>query len=474
MIKIKEYVKTLELDLSDLFLAVGFLFSIPFYAFSWLFMVTSDASTIVFKPWMFISCFVITFICWGIYFYYQVKKKRITNNIVTWLFVFFAVISVVNVLIQPKDFSINMVVRHVNAISESLYPGVEVGDVVTITATISDTHRAFFAMASLVITTVFYIVLVVLPKRIKSLNFVVLIGNIIFAFMFIQCLYSYITEFDKYIPYVKALLAGDEEGIYANAMCGFVVQRVPYGACMMLAIIFAIIVHGITHKCPYYLVILFFYINMIFSYCKTSIAITTVVIFLYIIFRLIRLYKTHKKISITLLSIIGGSILVVGGLFVISISSQGKYLSLFYKIFSSFTNNRTIKTRSYIWDNTFHLLQNGWWIIGRGLGTYNFMLYPMNLANGDDVCPSHSTYNAVLGAGGIFALLGFIALYFYYGYVFYKCFKVDKYRAIELSTGFFAYLIYSITEGVNYLILVSMFPLFVYYRLSKKDSDFSL
>ena len=463
--KAKEYIKSLELDLSDLFLAIGFLFSVPFYAFAWQFMVTTDASTLFFKDWMTITCGSITVICWGIYFYLQIKKGNIKNDIITWLFVFFAVTSVVGVLVQPSHFSIEEVARHVTDFSHEFFPGVENGDVVIVTREISTSHYLFFTFASLIITTIFYIIFMLLSKRVKDMWFVCFCGLCIFIFMLVLVMYSYITEGEKYIPFLKALFSGDTDGVYANSMSSFVAQRVPYGVCMMLGFIFAIIVHAITHKWYWYLVMFFFLGNMVFSYCKTSIALSILTLALYLVVRLFATYKEHKKrnkiLAISYTSLVGIGLVLVFA----SYLSKGKFISVIYKTIESFTDNTTITTRSYIWDNTFNLLRNGWWLLGRGFGTYNYMLYPMNLLNGDDVCPSHSTYNAVLGANGVFALFGFIALYAYYGYMFYKCLKVDKYRTIELSSGVFAFTLYSFTEGVNYLIAVSMFPLFVFYNL---------
>ena len=466
--RIKVYIKDLELDFSDLFLAIGFLFSVPFYAFAWKFMVTTDPSQVFFKPWMMISCFAITAICWAIYFYLEIKNKRIGNRIFLFTYIFFVVLSLIVVLVQPKYSSVMVEAKHVNDVSIAHYPGISVGDMVQVDTVISDTHRLFFSFATIVITTVFYIVLFILPKRIKNTNFLILVGVIIFIFLFVLSVYSYITESQKYIPFIKALFKGDVEEIYKNSMSSFVVQRVPYGACMMLGTMFALVLHALTNKKYWLIPLAYCYINMIFSYCKTSLALSFFAMAFYFAMRLFATYKDHKKrnkiIGIIYASIVGVVLLVVA----ISLISQGKFAPLVYKIFTSFTDSRTIRTRTYVWANINQRLSGGWWIIGRGFGTHNYMLYPMNLVNGDDVCPSHSTYYAVLGAGGVISLIGFLASYIYYGYVFVKCFKVDKYKAIGLSIGVLAFLLYSFTEGVNYLIMVFMFPLILYYHLIQR------
>ena len=235
----------------------------------------------------------------------------------------------------------------------------------------------------------------------------------------------------------------------------------------MLGFIYVLVMHSITKNNYLFIASVFFYINMIFSYCKTALSLSLLIYLLYFIFLLVVGYKDHKKRNLTILICIGSFLLI--GLVIVSISllTKGAFLPLIYKVFASLTNSETLNTRRYIWGNINLLLKDGWWIIGRGFGTYNHILYPMNILNGDNVCPSHSSYYAVLGAGGIFNLLGFLGLYIYFGYVFYKCFKVDKILTIKLSFGFLAFLLYSFTEGVNYLIVFFTIPLLFYYSLIK-------
>lgn len=467
---LKLYIKGLELSYSDLFLALGFLFAAPFYALSWQFMVTKgeNVGDIFFKPWMMIVCFTITVICWGFYFYLEIKKGHIKNNLVTWLYVFFALFSIITVLVQPTHSEIDVLCRNGTDFSRKFYPGVQTGDYWTIVTDISSTHRLFFTFASFLITTIFFIIFMVLPKRIKHLEFLIFIGLSVFTFLFILTVYSYITESSNYVGFMKALFIGDIDGIYDNSVKSFIVHRVPYGACMMMGVIFGLTIHSFTKKWYWYLPTAYCFINMIFSWCKTSIALTVLIVFLYIVYRLIATFKEHKKRNLITLIAIGSVVFIGIILVVVSLITKGKFLPYIYKIIGSFTDTRTIDTRTYIWENIKQRLSGGWWLIGRGFGTHNYMLYPMNLLNGDDVCPSHSTFYATLGAGGIVFLLGLIALYGYYVYAFIKCWKVDKVTTVGLATGVLAFTIYSFTESVNYLLVVFMFPLILYYNIIKR------
>ena len=252
MERVRDYIKGIHLSLSDFLLMFGFLFSIPFYAFAWKFMVTWDPSQIYFDTRMIITCFTITLICWAWYFVLEIKKGRIKFRLFTIVYVLMAIMSVVTILIQKNVNTFFVECKTNGEIAQQYYPGVMVGDIVKVTSTLSFQHKLFFTCASFIITTIFYIVLVVLPKRIKSMNFLVIIGIITIIFMFGMCVYSYIAEADKYVPFVKAFLHGDWDGMRLYRMASFVVMSVPYGACMMLAFLFSLLVHTITKKHYWY------------------------------------------------------------------------------------------------------------------------------------------------------------------------------------------------------------------------------
>ena len=208
---------------------------------------------------------------------------------------------------------------------------------------------------------------------------------------------------------------------------------------------------------------------MLFSYCRTSIAITSVILFLYVTYRLIITFKRHKIRNIIAGSIFYLSILTLIAFNIASYATRGSFAPMMYKHIEWFFNTRTLDKRKYIWGNIQLELKGGWLILGRGFGTHNYMLYPMNLLNNDNVCPSHSTYYAILGAGGLISLFAFFGLIAYYIVIFIKCFKVSKTMPIGLSFGILGFLAYSFTEGVNYLIVASTFPLILYYNIYRKN-----
>lgn len=469
--QIKNYLKTLELGLSDLLLAIAFIFSVPFFAFAWKFMVTPNPADVFFKIWMMIVCFSIAAISYIGYFILEAKKGNLKNNAFLWIFLFLTILGLVAVLVQPTTVTNVIECKHVNSHSTDMFPGVQVGDMVAVSYTISPSHRLFFAFATLLIHSIYFVLLTLLPKRMKDFNFFIFSGICVLAFVLVITGYSYIGEAHKYPVIFNDLITGNFNAISDDGVISLLTHRVPYGVCLFLGFLYAFLLHALTKKWYWFIPAAYCYINMFFTWTKTALALGALFIAVYVVLMLIKTFKDHKKRN-TIISIVLGSIVGVAALAaLISVITQGKFLPIVYKVFDSMLNKRTITSRTYIWGNINTLLSNGWWLIGRGFGTYNSMLFPMNILNGDVVCPSHSTYYAVLGQGGIFTLIGFLGSIVYFGYVFVKSLKrCDKVMTIIMALPVFIFILYTFTEGINYLLVFFMFPLYLYYSLNSRDS----
>ena len=131
MEKIKAFIKSLELRWSDLFILVGFIPFTLFLIFGQLFMQYPNPDEVAFKPWMIIVSFVIAVGCWATYIYLEWKRGNQPKNIVTWIFVFVAIIGVIGILIQPNIFQETVVIRFINDINKEIYgENIQIGDVV--------------------------------------------------------------------------------------------------------------------------------------------------------------------------------------------------------------------------------------------------------------------------------------------------------------------------------------------------------
>ena len=465
----KEFIKKLNLRWSDLLLLVGFLPFAIFLVFGQLFMQYPNPSDVALPLWAIIICFIVLLGSWGAYLYLEFKRGNKPHNYITWAFAFILIIGIIGVIVQPSLFVENVVVRMVNEGN----PGREVGDIIPVTLTISPIHYTFFTFDIIAIILFIYIGLFIFPKRFTSVTFVKYLGYAVLVFMASLIIYSYIFEFNNYIGFFKYIFGKGNEGdnLYTYAVKSYIIHRNAYGMAMMIGIIFCFINHSMEHKWWYYLIAGYLFISMLFSVCKTGILISVIIAVLYVIYRLIVTYEKHAKRN-RILIICGVSaaffaVVVLG----IAYFSKGKILGSVYALIQSLGGSSTLDFRVYIWDNSFQLLRNGWWLIGRGFGLYNEMLLPMNTVNGDPVFPAHSAYVCLLAEGGIFFLLAYIALVVYTGYVTFKCFKYNKDLAVSFSLGIIAFMLYSFIEAIQYLVYVFMFPMMILYHISKQAEN---
>lgn len=472
----KKFIKSLELRRSDLFALLGLFPFAVLLIFGQLFMQYPNPDDVALPLWAAIIVFLAMIGFWGYYLYEEVWKKREEfnklNTIVVAVLSTLVLINIIAILVQPSMHVENVFVRYSND-----NPGI-VGTLVPVILNVSIVHKVFFIFELIAAALCIYIGLFVFPKRFKSLNFIKYLGYILFIFLGVMIIYGYIAEADKYVGFFKYIFGIERpEGVflYDFAVKSFILHRNAYGMMTMVGIIFTFICHAFDKKWYYYLLAAFFYINMIFSLCKTGLLISIIIILVYVFYRLIITYKEHKIRNKTAIICIISVLLIGGGNVAISYFSKGKVLSSLYGIINSITGGgQSLDTRSYIWDNCYQLMQNGWWLIGRGFGTFNTMLMPMNIATSDGndpVFPSHSSYLGLPAEGGILFLVAYLALLVYAGYVIYKSFKKAPEITLAVSLGVFSFVMYSFIETIHYFVYIFLFPIMVIYHTKVKNNQ---
>ncbi|MBO4668181.1 MAG: hypothetical protein J5666_08690 [Bacilli bacterium] len=464
----KNFIKSLELRRSDLFLLLGFLPFAIFLIFGQLFMQFQNPNDVALPLWAGIVCLAVMVICWGYYLYLEVYLSKDKYNLyIAGAFFTLLLINIITIIAQPSLVHENVIIRYREDNPEL------VGQITEAIIQVSDVHKFMF-IGELVGTIVFiYIGLFVFPRRFKSLLFIKYLGYGLFALLFVMIIYGYIADFDKYVAFFKHILNIDrtDPDIYHKTVTSFIIHRNAYGMCMMLGIIFCFINHAIEKKWFYYLFMGIFYINMIFSLCKTGLLVSIILIIIYVVYRLIVTYKENKKRN-TIALIVMGSIFALAILaFGVSYLSKGKVLGFIYEIVNSMSKGgQTLDFRNYIWDNTYQLLRDGNWLVGRGFGVINLLLQPMNIASHEEkVFPTHSAYVGLLAEGGILFLLAFLALLVYVGVIAYRCFKKNPGLTLAIYSGALAFIIYSFIETIHYLVYIFLFPIMVLYYISKEE-----
>ena len=288
-------------------------------------------------------------------------------------------------------------------------------------------------------------------------------------------IYGYVVDYDKYIAFFKHIFLHDREDpdIYHKCVTSFIINRNAYGMCMMMGIIFSFINHSIHKKWFYFLFAGIFYFNMIFSLCKTGLVISAILIVIYVAYRLIVTFKEHKKRNLAFIISFGSVVLLAGGILGLSIVTKGKFLSPIYNFYNDIVRGgKTLDNRSYIWDNTYQLLRNGSWLVGRGFGIINLLLQPMNmLSHEEKVFPTHSAYLSLIAEGGILFLVAYLALLVYSGIIIVRCYKKEPGLTVAMSLGAIAFVLYSFIETIHYLVYVFLFPIMILYYSTKEKEQ---
>lgn len=460
----KNFIKSLKLRKSDLFLLLGFLPLTIFFIFGQLFMQFQNPNDVALPLWAAIVCLVIMVGSWAYYLYLEVYLKKDKFNLyIPAVFLFLLLLNVITILVQ-KDLHTTNIVRY----------GDITGSVLPVNVQVSTTHKLIFISEFIGTISFIYIGLFVFPRRISSLVFIKYLGYALFAFLLVLIVYGYIAEFDKYVSFFKYILNIDRSGdIYHMTVISFIIHRNAYGMAMMLGIIFAFINHSIEKKWYYYLFAIFFFINMIFSLCKTGLIISILIILTYVIYRLVVTFKDNKKRNTIILASIIGVAAIAIGVVGLSYVTKGKVFGSIYGMINDlFRGGESVDFRGYIWDNTYQLIDDGNWLIGRGFGVINLMLEPMNIAShGEKVFPTHSAYLGLLAEGGILFLLAYLILLGYSAYIIYKCFKKNPGLTLTMSLGVLAFVLYSLIETIHYLVYVFLFPIMVLYYTSYQKEE---
>ena len=156
-------------------------------------------------------------------------------------------------------------------------------------------------------------------------------------------------------------------------------------------------------------------------------------------------------------------LITIAALLILSIATKGQILGFLYSdgMFD------TLTSRTYIWKNTFQNLSGGKWLIGRGSGIINLIIYPMNLVNGDNAFAAHNTFIELLGRGGIFFLFAYLLLLVYSILTVVKCWKSDPNILMGLTIGIAAFFIYGFIESNQFMIYVFVTLLLIYSNYCK-------
>lgn len=472
----KKFVQSLELRWSDLLLLIGAGSFAFFIGFSQTYMGELNPSNLPAPMWLVILIGLVMLGSLIGYLYLELVVRKVKFNIyILFAFLTLMLINTIVILAASRSNYLSVVVR--SKIDEFTPPG-EIGKAYPLVVSISLTHKMFFIFELMGTLLFMYCMFFVFSKRIKNLKFIEYLGYIVFGIGIFLAIYSYATESHKYVSFISEFLVGKLKGIPQEndvsvyTVTSFFSHRNPLGMTYMLCILFTFINHAYHKYWWHYLLTAFFFINLIFTFNKTGLLLSVLMILIYLVYRLIVTFKDHKKRNTITLICVGSVLLIALVVIGLPYLTKGKVFGKVYEIIDSLSGEgKTLKYREYIWDNTYSLLEGGNWIWGRGFGILNMLVRPMNImSHGEDVISTHSGYLNNLAEGGIIFLIAYLVLIGYVSYAAYKAFKKERDLTITIYLGVLLFLLYSFVETNHYLAYIFMFPIFVLYHKDQEQA----
>ena len=461
MIKLIKKIKTIRFRWSDLFLLIGVLSFGIFLLFGKDFMFHLNPDEVPLKIWMAIPIFVLGLASYIVYIILEGRSGNLPNKYLNAFFAFVVFVGIVSILYQPSTLETISTYRHGGW-------GHKPGDVVNVVINITNTHRAIFIFEMTLMFFLMYTGFFIFPKRVKSYACIIGLAYMIFIALLVVAVYSYIVEHDKYVNYVKVLFGlVENENLSTYSIISIVTNPNAVAMVFLVGICMAFIANSIKRHWWYYPIAIYFYLHILFTYCRGSIILSTVIIIAYFYFRIISNIRRKKALYITLLSLYSSLLVGIVVITVLVITKKGDFFPHLYHAYELLTKTNSVVSRVDIWKDSLFLLKDGYWRMGRGFGVFNEYLLVVNPANDVNVMPSHQGSIGVLAEGGITFALAYILLLVYTMIIFIKTVKMNYNVATATFMSIFIWFAYTFVETIQYLMYPFIMVLMVSYHVSK-------
>lgn len=295
--------------------------------------------------------------------------------------------------------------------------------------------RAFCSYIGLLICL--YNLVFLFPKSVKENRpFFIIAFSLLILTSFVFCIISLCIEGSNYIDLIKNLNNNPQQ--YATKFV--FAHRNNWGFFMLVALWSSILLSYLVHSKRLLFLPFIFYSFMMFSLCKTAIAIGGLVLLSCSIYLSINTYKQNKRQGTILISIISVSCLAV---LLICLLTPIKDM---IAVFVTKGGGDSLEARTIIWSKVIQmtstplkvLFGNGYKILAKNLFEINNadIYYSANWGT----FTAHNMYLQVLGDGGILFLLAFLSLITYMWFSLIKYYKYEKVFVFILMVGFAALL----------------------------------
>lgn len=274
----------------------------------------------------------------------------------------------------------------------------------------------------------------------KEFLLVIAFGSlgIIFIFMII----SYFTEWNQYISLFENL----HRVKFVTPKSVFMNSNV-YAVIITLATFSIIYLHIIFKKWWILLPIIFVYVNLLYTWCRTLIFLDSIVIVAYLICAILKRFgKSKKSVLITTASIIVAISIIIGLVFLLLQTTIGWDKILDFLLDAN--EYMSVKTRVRIWQKAIIVIGCGNWATGTGFGIFNNLLFNYNILDTESFTGSaHNAALEFLGTGGIVMLATVLIIVGMCLFLAIKNFKKDKNMMVMVIILVVFSILYSVLES---------------------------
>lgn len=297
----------------------------------------------------------------------------------------------------------------------------------------------YFIMLSLVFLT-----FDAAPKIFKDTNVLLVACYMCITVVLICVIYSYWTETETYFNFVKNIGKGNS---YTYVVQSWLIHRNSYGICLFMGITASLYIHFLTKRWPFLVAALFFYINIIFTLCKTALILGFVLLVFYLLVRFFLTFKENKKRNIIAISIIGGIIVIFGVTVLTILICKNRIEYLFESLFGT-THFSTIISRFGIWKDIFKMFEQFNIVTGVGYHLFGRILIIFNtMSISEETCYAHNGFLELLGNGGIFLVIAYVLSLVYVVIRYFQVYKEDKMLSIFGLGLISTMLVYTMVES---------------------------
>lgn len=432
------YLKSIKLRLSDLFLIIWVVFGILIFVddYNALSSSFSDSIELFFPIYLHTIFFLIMLISLTQYLLLEHKNVATKFNIYHGIILFVLIMSeLITIMLSPEI--IKLVLIDID--------GHPFDVIVSLNNEIKLLH--FFALFILVVS--FYVGIFIFPSRFKNKLTIELFIYLYFLIALVALIYSLIN--DDYIYYFEVLTLQKQSSMAIKNLCpkSFFGNPNTYGLFLEIAFFLSLINYYVSKLKINLILAPIFFTHLFLTICKAGMFASTISVFILIIIFAIssikKINKTKHKIIIPCIILLLASFITLIVLLLIYLQN---HFNLFDQIFS-FTG------RTDIWGASIQLIKQGYISCGWGYGISGSLI--SNAFVHYDVINTPVAHNwilEILVKGGLIYLFPYCIFLIYAFIKQIKNVRKDRTNLI-IMLAFLTFFLHSFFEDISYLVLTT-------------------